>query len=1651
MSLRINSSSNNNDLTRWFNDLEPCNVWPPFNNNNEELHVYLTDVVWKKIVRIIFEHFNHNYYLHQNGQDFVADRFIVNASRQIEDDLLKDQKISPMRYVCIIGSYPQQQVKKNLFTLIGYVILLKMSYCHYRLCHDKSLVVRYNTGLTLLRHHQLAEAMSSSSSSLSSEQHQSSQYYEAIPYHQIIMDFDVSQQINETFHANDDGGIEMYNKRSLFIKELESFVKKTTNQSFDMMITARPNKLNFHLYIDIHLDFVAYFFLMKTLHEWLRRPLQQQQYEAFKLDEPAAISLPLAREHLPTTSTLYVNQQWSTSRCIDTFGEFMLMAPINPYTFAQNNCSVRQNNSHMLMENVIKIDIYDNIETLFCQVAVYNLAIEDDCENDDDQQSNMQYTRPSFFLNHAKFEKNEYFVKCHLNARHYKIDVNILGDYKMLTRNNNNNNNATILDMDENFIPEEFYEIPRTLKLTSPYIFTTNQLCDSNVNNMEFIDSTDTAVLLNIDDELQNYRHFSDATSFPFTRQQCRFLDTCKSSNLTLWMENEQIVYQKLFQHLNGLNKGFSSILYILYTNTCVDELFHMTDNEEEDQQLQQFIEILNKIISSMDTGNESGGGGKKRKISVPPPEESVVSNNTVLAIMDYQQHYQWLKKCIIFIINTGCVTSSVALFYNLNIFKNFRDCIKFLLCTMAKNLTLHAQYIMSRWAMLWPMPIKFFSTSFHHTDLLYCLLQYCDLSEIKAKTKYMSENEMKDLRSLYQTFEQVLTKYDIIPHSTYFKDFFFKFVVNLQVIGSKRNIIFYRRQYHLIGDSELKISFGYSIVGGIAYSIDMAEMNFCTFNRDIGLFNPIFNVYEFAGPATKSLVGIQIRPEITNLLSVTQASFTCMPTLQRKIFELHAKTRHFLKTCRENVVNIVMLCPIIVQQQQQQQSSISYIDDSFIVLLNDFNDVYGPPGGEKNQYWNDDIRNKLIHNSNNQFLHLTHLLKRLTIIFFLLKQNFNYNFAIFSPFIQTIFGKELYEYLGMPYNFDKLNENVATTTLSRADDDDDADTTTEMMDIDNVDNNDADDDDYISQCYQPNLNKTTAFFNALIRGAKKREREILVEKREILQRVIFTTMEPSSTTTTTNTTIATTDDEMNVYVCNFSDVLKTKEIILNIRQNIHESYFTSKDLLELLLNFDDVIIETSRYTDEFFPLVQLEKLSTEMMHFLLLTSSWFIRMGTHHVYRNTRLFQWIHNNAAVLYQELHTLLNTTIGPILKFTTLSELANLLETFCVNTELEPIPSSMSSTLQPELYILNEAVYPPLTDLRTEFPHYFHISDYEARIDGEMARQHLRWIYEAMALMIMFCDFNYDTIEDNLKFIISLLFKGNIQRSCAYWFGVTESCKSRMAEKLDNLVETDEVKTFNAANLSKQVTQDHDAVVVPGARNTLLIFDEIDKVNITRFKTLINTAKMSTRDILGNDSINLKLASKVLLTSNKTFSADHATCARLKPIEKKFRFTPVMGRGVTLNRHDNVNETIACPAQIGAMLLTHKVPAWQDGTEFVGLWLLQHYALPMYVQGCTMPISGRNSQTMQHQMRLYMINNYPVSNFLYTAHIDTSTEFIDDKQFYDIVNQWWSLNKDKFRYSDFDAQSLTRELSNCLSKYRSRRKQKRGFNIKISFDS
>lgn len=1732
----------------------------------------------------------------------------------------------PLPTVSITCSGEGHTKRKTDLSVIAYDALIKGSYLVYAIKTTRSIF--FQTGIVVLE-----EAGGQ----------------QLLNFQRLVFDFDVLDKSLKELRRGDERALPAFEFRDDLLDRIEEFVRVQFNDERQsaawnlkrrpvVSFTSRPERLNFHAYVDVHVDGIS-----KLL--FFTRFADEFANDYFQIDYPAAVSVPFARQHRPLRrrpatpsspdgrprhhyisaasdgrllydydsrdETKYAerNARPPPNVEVESWRTFMKLSFLDLSRFRQtfvtffdeteeatalgdHSCPTGSDagNSGVVEQfadgaRVIELITKRN-RLLVNRRAITTVAV--DADVDADAAVVLPVVRRPCLWNYMDREPDRTIVRCSIGRRTWSIDCyELYALYKLGAHVDNvdygsrddahaDANDSAALDYlgaygtdDSNVVgnavevPHEFYEITNGL---TTIVETLEEASDGTVQRLsrltkEFMRanirrekdqssaSVDPATIVRhtprvVASSARHRVHFTDYKTFPYTPGQRALLLQIENRDGTsaIWddMDNRPVtITDTLYNYLLSRDKCYPLLLYILLRRIVEDDggvddvchadavacLKYIARKSSSDKTKRGTAASSTERSTGGRTAAMAGDGRANRGRPAAVDEPSQVILNSL-----HSKSKRWLWQVLEICLNCGAVSSTLSLLYRLEYFQSLESYIVMLLYRFP-DLTEHAKYVLTQWAFVKPDPCNYLTNGFYGEDLCYVLLQKYGDKTVGGGRKTFPFEEVA-LSTLYLEFYSVYC--DVVDddkNSALLITFFLRYVVSMRYMANRNYVLFYGRAVTVVSESNVSKQFyGHVPQGTPVYSPEDAEYSYCTFHKGIGLFNPMFNVYEFAAPSTKSLVCFDKIPNVDYGLT----AHTRYPRFQRKTFNLLAKTYHFIKACRQNVLSALILCPIVprsVLDSYLRQSDVpavvsdynpvgEYEEKQFVVILNDFSKILRNPESTYVDHdrhflhstWSDrDILAKLFGTPSSSsaatpkpadetdpYPYLNTLVRLLLVTFDRLRSKCNYNMLNFVTFIQIFCGKLAHQQIGA-VEFDASSANdgpfgqpsvrptrpAAATAAERppggAGLDDGSGLPPVLRETGGPDSAEfvamVERDEYVHEMYSSNTDVATYFMKVLRVSLAMRKDTIERRRHEFLNvggtSGVSSTAAPATPTTAGNAGFTGEDTPWTI----------SEDIPYEVRE--HDTPLSVTVALSFLttsLKFYDHAppgndadpndtgspppvkkrkgpASDSSTADErgdggrrvFDRRVRraLSEIpdptvtqSPLVLQFCVLFASWIIRMGPYHPYNETDLFRWINDYRNELYAELVALVSATIGPLLRFEGVQDFKNLLAAYDRNTR---IVYDRARCFDFDLRLTDidiDYLSRPDDDDEDDDGD----NDLERVNDRKMCEIYYDSVVEVMCVLMMSSEMNFDTLLDILKLVFSLNVKGNLSRKCVLIHGISKSYKTRFAELLSGLATTSTNNFLATISIAKPPAQDFDAMVMPAAHNTLLVVDDAAVVNGARLKTMSNYTLIANREIKSSEICNVRIAAKLLITTNPEHSMDYAAMLRLMLFKRTFQYLPLAqtDRSVYRGTAADIQEPVAVN-MIGAMLLCYRFPDWQMTHKQLGLHLLQKYLYPFFFYKPIKPMSSYESKTMQREFQRYLDNNYPISSFLSSFVINASDGFISDREFYQLTLMWWQQMAKKFRGSDFDHKRLLDELKNTLNVYRSA--SNNGYNMTI----
>lgn len=1555
---------------------------------------------WKRHLTALHEHF----YATRSQN---LDRFLVNT---VTNEFREDASIPKIIPIC--GSSPDNTIKTTPLTLNQFHILQMLRYYHYYCCTAEKM--RYDSGLAVVK-------------------------VEELPIQRFYLDIDVDDGTDNNCK----------NQMVNIVEKIVSFF----NQTFALpkrtvIITQKPNGKSFHIYIDVHVDFITRHFVMLYCHHLKSRNF----IENFKIDNPCNMSLSCSRLHYPTY--IFANDAIDWTGC-DRFSEPMSLDEwfiLSPLDTVQNFACFGLKTLEEMNNTVLAPDDFST-SSFVNPIIVKMFYSEIEGINDCHREMNILAYNSNLFDDMSKFEKTsdgvfsvlEHQTFCetsplltfsnistmtngHLECRainkvNYNINFvqEIVKKYSMFQLKKNIHLNSVSLESAA-FIPQERYEYARLFDIKNNILHDPRQDMIFQCKDVAVADDIETLFKKNpLNPNLLTENtslHFSEFASFPFTKRQLGVLDFIEETPPF----DEHIIdtfYKCVFKELFmcGGDDDYTWGLYLLCRHLGI---------------FTRDFDIFEQVEGVVATMEDERPPQKKKKSNNDLPKTASVGN--VLQFFDSQPIS--LKKRVVNVvleatINVGSVTSVLKFLYTSKIFDHLIYYIFFLIKYL--NITLHAKYILTYYATLPNVPTTFFSESFFNNDIMSSLFhKILDNHHSLGKKIFISMYE-KEFSQNFFHYTQIVEKYASIVQFDY-RRVFLKYICGLQSFKNSDFAMFNRGAYMQITESKLKNHIKYNFGLEDDYTEVLTEFSFFVNHVGIGLFNSPLNVYEFPGPSFKTLVSFKK----IEVLEAPLLSNTFYPKFQSSVFSAYQKMVHFIKKCREDTLNICLLAPIFPdaigraykEKIDPTYNALDAFTDSFVVTLSDFSKSpfirTAHNINKNNLVWNVNFLQTL-QNEDAKYPHLVYALKTLLLVFNFLTENYNVDFSSVADLICTLFMRNAASYLGLEKcvqigvnsmaivgcDIAASSTPMKTSQELFGDHQDDAATASDAPLTDPI----CFDDIFTSG----DQRKTTMFYDYLL--SQMQQIDHTEFRDDIIRRVLDVGSGGGGGDTENGSRPQVT------WSC------RGKRANISTRHDENSTYMNKSHFHNALIMFDATT--TERLIPEYSIKFQ-EDISA--LQCIICLFSWMLRMGSSHQYKNTHFFEYLNEHRNTIYTEFKELIKSTSGQIFYCTNLNEMGNLIQAFCEQT-------TSSNTFD-----FNKDDNAPITfyysyddcDLK-KYDTYHSPEEYSRilqqmrNLDEQMCQKYLTHVYRVAATIMAYTELVFDTLEDFIKMLISFQFKGNMHRCCYFFYGISSSLKTKMCNLIINNHQSIYTPIIPNVNLSRMPQQDFDATVFPMATNAVVVFDEACRINSERLKTLASGGNSTSRAIHGNELTTLPINAKMILTSNTQFGADYAAMIRLKCFKKEMQFSSMEDCLEPVNRlllkHQASTTNDVTSPMIGAMILVNRFINWKPASiESSGLKLIQQYMTPLFFAQSFTPISNRNSHTMMLTQKEYILNNYPVLNFLSKIRIVPSENIMSASLFHEILSRWWSGNKTRFTIMDYKEQFFITEVCNYLSYFK-----------------
>ncbi|CAK1600380.1 unnamed protein product [Parnassius mnemosyne] len=432
---------------------------------------------------------------------------------------------------------------------------------------------------------------------------------------------------------------------------------------------------------------------------------------------------------------------------------------------------------------------------------------------------------------------------------------------------------------------------------------------------------------------------------------------------------------------------------------------------------------------------------------------------------------------------------------------------------------------------------------------------------------------------------------------------------------------------------------------------------------------------------------------------------------------------------------------------------------------------------------------------------------------------------------------------------------------------------------------------------------------------------------------------------------------------------------------------------------------------------------------FVLLVTSWFIRMGDDHRLNNTPIFEYINSYRKILYTELCSLADELV-PHGKITcrTSDDLIPVFEEFDKSTELTTCPE-----------------YNNVFNVDTILEYYTaHLTDTERIAEKHKLVQYVSpesktKIVSALMELIRSANYNMDLFLELIKLLGYCEYLGNPLRIGINLYGASGSGKTSLLGILS--------KTFNStmnANLtSKQFKESTTGDNDPNARTIGLNFichmNEENMVLVSRFKSYIDVGKLVTRDCHATEVIEFPIRAKVVFCTNEPVQVENATddgfYQRYYPIPLSYTFKDYESGLDRLIRHrvENLIPSLYLGGQLLMNLHTSgRTVNFSEKLEFFSM----HFCTPFFFNTLTHPIPKIQTCHVRDDYIKYFSRTNPLKLFSKHAHIEYHHVPISETRLQEILEKWWENNKNRIEHKFGSNSSFSKWLNKIdyFGKYR-----------------
>lgn len=300
----------------------------------------------------------------------------------------------------------------------------------------------------------------------------------------------------------------------------------------------------------------------------------------------------------------------------------------------------------------------------------------------------------------------------------------------------------------------------------------------------------------------------------------------------------------------------------------------------------------------------------------------------------------------------------------------------------------------------------------------------------------------------------------------------FIRHIILVRDMSNKKYLIFSKRTPRIVVDTDITVHTGDLPTDIASFQCEDSMYSYCTHHSGIGLYSPMFNVFEFSAPSTRTLVSFQ---PLAQLNSRVMAQ-TYYPDFQTRLAHLYVKAKSFIQLCNENTLGALVLSPIApiyalrsyLERNETQSAPLDeakryreiedWEETKFAVILHDFATAIRDNSTIKRNIWNPNLFANLFRGSDDgssdtteteeesiysgrlggggggggtrRYPNLSRLMKCLLILVSNLQEFCNFNMENFVGCINQIFGKDRAAQIGLDaFSADMIFSNTSTDT----------------------------------------------------------------------------------------------------------------------------------------------------------------------------------------------------------------------------------------------------------------------------------------------------------------------------------------------------------------------------------------------------------------------------------------------------------------------------------------------------------------------------------------------------------------------------------------------------------------------------------------------